>query len=110
MIRVCLVENEHLVREGLRALLALEAEISVVGEAADGRAAIDQGPAARVDVLVLDLRMPEVSGRQVLEGLGHRGGLPPTLVLTAFDQTWDRAQGARRGAEGDRRKRGTPAQ
>src|SRR5260370_1755888 len=104
MIRVFLVENEHLVREGLRALLALEAEISVGGEAADGRAAIDQVPAARVDVLVLDLRMPEVSGLQVLEELGQRGSLPPTRILTTFDQTWELAECVRRGARGYLRK------
>ncbi len=104
MIRVFLVENEHLVREGLRALLALEGEISVVGEAADGRAAIEQIPAAGVDVLVLDLRMPEVSGLQVLEELGRRECLPPTLILTTFDQTWELAECVRRGARGYLRK------
>src|SRR5258708_18894547 len=68
------------------------------------RSAIDQVPAARVDVLVLDLRMPEVSGLQVLEELGQRGSLPPTLILTTFDQTWELAECVRRGARGYLRK------
>jgi DNA-binding NarL/FixJ family response regulator len=104
VIRVFLVENEHLVREGLRALLALEAEISVVGEAEDGKAAIEQVPGARPDVLVLDLRMPEVSGLQVLEELSRQERLPPTLILTTFDQTWELAECVRRGARGYLRK------
>lgn len=104
MIKVFLVENENLVREGLRALLALESQISVVGEAAEGRAAIEQVPAARPDVLVLDLRMPEVSGLQVLEELARRESLPPTLILTTFDQTWELAECVRRGARGYLRK------
>jgi len=104
MIRVFLVENEHLVREGLRALLALGPEISVVGEAADGKAAIEEVPKAEPDVLVLDLRMPEVSGSQVLEELGRRNSLPPTLILTTFDQTWELAECVRRGARGYLRK------
>jgi DNA-binding NarL/FixJ family response regulator len=104
MIRVFVVENEHLVRKGLKALLALESEVSVVGEAAGGREAIEQVPAAAPDVLLLDLRMPEVSGLQVLEALGSGGALPPTLILTTFDQTWELAECVRRGARGYLRK------
>jgi DNA-binding NarL/FixJ family response regulator len=104
MIRVFLVEDENLVREGLGALLALEAEITVVGEAAGGREAIEQVPSANPDVLLLDLRMPEVSGLQVLKELGQSGALPPTLIVTTFDQTWDLAECVRRGARGYLRK------
>jgi DNA-binding NarL/FixJ family response regulator len=104
MIRVFLVENEHLVREGLRALLALEPEVKVVGEAAGGREAIEAVPRAQVNVLLLDLRMPEVSGLQVLEELGRQKALPPTLILTTFDQTWDLVESVRRGARGYLRK------
>lgn len=104
MIRVFLVENEHLVREGLRALLALEPQVTVVGEASGGREAIEQVSRKAVDVLLLDLRMPEVSGLQVLEELTRQDNLPPTLILTTFDQTWDLVECVRRGARGYLRK------
>src|SRR5262249_61697483 len=65
---------------------------------------IEEVPKAEPDVLVLDLRMPEVSGLQVLEELGRRNSLPPTLILTTFDQTWELAECVRRGARGYLRK------
>jgi len=104
MIRVFVVDNEQLGREGLRALLALRPEVLVVGEAASGKEAIEQVPPAKVDVLLLDLRMPEVSGLQVLEGLSQCQALPPTLILTTFDQTWELVECVRRGARGYLRK------
>lgn len=104
MIRVYLVENERLVREGIRALLAFAPEVTVVGEAADGRQALDALERTAVDVVVLDLRMPEVSGLEVLETLSGAEQRPPALILTTFDSTEDFLACVRAGARGYLRK------
>jgi DNA-binding NarL/FixJ family response regulator len=85
MIRVVLVDDQTLVRQGVRGLLELLPDIEVVGEASDGEEALETVPALNPDVLLLDIRMPRMSGIGVLEALRDRGTLPPTLVLTTFD-------------------------
>ena len=65
MIKVLLVDDQALVRAGFRMILDAESDVEVVGEAADGREAIDQVRALRPDVVLMDIRMPE------LDGLGH---------------------------------------
>jgi DNA-binding NarL/FixJ family response regulator len=85
MIRIVLAEDHTLVREGLRTLLGLVSDIELVGEACDGEEAIRLVHATRPDVLLLDMRMPHADGLQVMTELSSRGCLPPTLVLTTFD-------------------------
>lgn len=85
MIRVFLVEDQTLVREGLKSLLSLAEGVEVAGEAASPKEALEAIPAARPDVVLLDMRMPGGSGIDVLTGLGAARALPPTLVLTTFD-------------------------
>ena len=69
--RVVLVDDHELVREGLRALFARDAEFEVVGEAEDARTAVEQVAASRPDVVIMDVSLPDLSGieatRQVLE-------------------------------------------
>ena len=84
MIRVFLVEDETLVREGLRVLLRLAPGIEVVGEAIDGSEAVERIPAAQPDVVLLDVRLPKLDGIGVLRTLRDAGALPPTIVLTTF--------------------------
>ncbi len=84
-IRVLIVEDQTLVREGIRSLLSLSPEIEVAGEASDGESAIAQLPAVAPDVVLLDVRMPGLSGIDVLKKLSAEGRLPPTIVLTTFD-------------------------
>ena len=100
MIRVCVVEDQTLVRQGLCSLLALADDIEVVAEAADGAAAIAIIPQAAPDVVILDLRMPELDGLGVLAHLRARDALPPTLILTTFDDHELVLDGIRRGARG----------
>jgi DNA-binding NarL/FixJ family response regulator len=85
MIRIVLAEDHTLVREGLRTLLGLVSDIELVGEACDGEEAIRLVHATKPDVLLLDMRMPHADGLQVMTELSSRGCLPPTLVLTTFD-------------------------
>jgi DNA-binding NarL/FixJ family response regulator len=85
VIRVALAEDHTLVREGFRQLLALVADIALVGEAADGEQAIALVIEQRPDVLLLDMRMPKADGLAVITTLVARDCLVPTLVLTTFD-------------------------
>ena len=85
MIRVVLVDDQTLVRQGVRGLLDLVPDIEVVGEASDGEEALETVPRLKPDVLLLDIRMPRLSGIAVLDALREADALPPTLVLTTFD-------------------------
>jgi DNA-binding NarL/FixJ family response regulator len=100
MIRVILVDDQTIVRQGISSLLALADDIEVVGEAADGRAALDLIGATRPDVVLLDLRMPVLDGigtLRHLEGAQHR---PAVLVLTTFDDDDEVLAALREGAQG----------
>jgi DNA-binding NarL/FixJ family response regulator len=85
MIRVVLVDDQKLVRQGVRGLLELVPDIDVIGEASDGEEALTVVADLKPDVLLLDIRMPRMNGIAVLEALRAAGTLPPTLVLTTFD-------------------------
>ena len=100
MIRVFLVEDQAIVREGLCSLLDLVDDIEVVGEAADGEAAVAEIPAAEPDVVLLDLRMPKLDGLGVLDRLGRADQLPPTLILTTFDDDSSLLKAISTGAKG----------
>ena len=100
MIRVVLVEDEMLVRRGIRGLLNLGQEIDVVAEASDGEEAISVIREHRPDVVLLDVRMPKRSGIDVLEALRETGSLPPTILLTTFDDDEALLKGIRAGAKG----------
>ena len=100
MIRVALVDDQTRVRQGIRSLLALVDDLEVVCEAAGGREAVELLPAARPDVVLLDLRMPDLDGLSVLRELSARGELPPTLVLTTFDEDAAMLEALRQGARG----------
>jgi len=100
MIRVLLVDDQTLVRQGLRGLLHLVPDIEVIAEACDGEEAIALVPELRPDVLLLDIMMPRVDGISVLERLRDMGSLPPTLVLTTFDDGDAAISAIRAGARG----------
>jgi DNA-binding NarL/FixJ family response regulator len=80
-----LVDDQTLVRQGVRSLLALSSDIEVIAEAPDGETAVQQVPEVKPDVLLLDMRMPGMSGLDVLRKLKEQGTQPPTLILTTFD-------------------------
>jgi len=98
MIRVVLVDDERLIREGFRKLLELDGTIAVVGEAADADTAIALAGTLAYEVMLLDVRMPRGSGLDVLRALGERA--MATLVLTTFDDTELLLAAVRLGARG----------
>ena len=100
MIRVCLVEDQTLVRQGIRSLLELADEVTVVAEAGDGEAALGCIEQSRPDVLLLDIRMPKLDGIGVLKALANATYFPPTLILTTFDDDALVLQGLQAGARG----------
>jgi len=100
MIKVMLVDDQNLVRKGVRSLLELSEEIEVVAEAADGAEAIRMVQEIGPDVVLLDMRMPGMSGLDVLRDLAGKDRLPPTIILTTFDDDELLLAGIQAGARG----------
>jgi DNA-binding NarL/FixJ family response regulator len=100
VIRVLIADDQMLIRQGIRTLLEMDREISVVGEATDGVETVERVLSTPVDVLLLDVRMPQQDGIEVLRLLTARNALPPTLILTTFDDSDVVLDGIRAGARG----------
>ncbi|MGH1561819.1 response regulator [Mumia sp. DW29H23] len=100
MIRVALVDDQELVRDGFRAILDLEPDIAVVGAAADGVEALDVIATSAPDVVLLDVRMPRLGGLDVLRHLRESGSTVKVLVLTTFDLDEDVSRAFAAGASG----------
>jgi len=100
MIRVALIDDQTLVRRGIRALLELAGDIAVVAEAGDGVEGMAVIRRERPDVVLLDVRMPKASGLDLLRELRDAGELPPTILLTTFDDDEALLEGVRAGARG----------
>ena len=100
MIRLVLADDQTLVRHGIRALLALADGIEIVAEASDGDEALAAIRRARPDVVLLDVRMPRKTGVDVLRDLQAAGDLPPTILLTTFDDDEVLLDGVKAGAKG----------
>jgi DNA-binding NarL/FixJ family response regulator len=101
MIRVLLVDDQRLVRSGFRMILRAEAGIEVIGEASDGAEAVAAARELAPDVVLMDVRMPNVDGleatRQIVDG---SLGAPRVLVLTTFDLDEYVYEALRAGASG----------
>ena len=93
MIRVLIVDDHEVVRQGLRFVLEQEPDLVVVGECADGEAALAAIPAAAPDVVLLDMVMPGIGGMGVLHALREVDDGPVVIILTSFSDQ-DRAMDA----------------
>jgi DNA-binding NarL/FixJ family response regulator len=110
VIRTLLADDDGLVRSGLCALLCAEDDITVVGEAANGREAVNRARELEPDVVLMDVRMPQVDGVTAVREIVSWPRRPRVLVLTTFDldEVVDDALDA--GADGFLLKRATPEQ
>lgn len=100
MIQVGVVEDQTLVREGLKRLLLLTPDIRVTMDAADGRDGLRLLNEPSLQVLLLDLRMPEMDGIALLREAAHRKVKLPCILLTTFDDDEDILEAIRLGARG----------
>jgi len=104
MITVMLVDDHPILRQGLAGLLSLEDDIQVVGEATDGTSAVALAPQVRPDVVIMDLRLPGMSGsaatRQILAAAAGTGWRPHIIVLTTFEDDHSITDAIEAGATG----------
>ncbi|HEY5360575.1 MAG TPA: response regulator transcription factor [Streptosporangiaceae bacterium] len=85
MIRILIADDQPLVRSGLRSILGKQADLEVVGEAADGQAAVTAGRQLRPDVVLMDIRMPVLDGLAATRQLTLLDPPPKVVVLTTFE-------------------------
>ncbi len=97
-IRVLVVEDHHVVRQGLVALLSVVDGVEVVGQAADGEAALTEYAARHPDVTLIDLRLPKVSGVEVIQRVRDRHPHARFIVLTTYDGDEDIFRALQAGA------------
>jgi DNA-binding NarL/FixJ family response regulator len=100
VIRVVLVDDQHLVRAGFRMVLDYQSDMTVVGEASDGAEALRLLRTTPADVVVMDLRMPVLDGVTATRRICAAGPLPRVLVLTTFDTDEDAFAALQAGASG----------
>lgn len=99
-IRVALVDDHPIVREGLIKLLGLEGDIEIVGEASDGREVLALLEEKRPDVLLLDLRMPHVDGLETLQMIQRSEFKVKVIILTASEDKAEYIQAMKYGCAG----------
>lgn len=100
MIRVVLVDDQALFRAGVRMLVSSQPDMDVVGEAGDGREALEVIGRTRPDVVLMDIRMPVMDGLTATAELLAQPGPPRVVMLTTFDLDEAAARAIQRGASG----------
>ncbi|HUS05441.1 MAG TPA: response regulator transcription factor [Bryobacteraceae bacterium] len=99
-IRIVLADDHPIVRDGLRKLLSLEDDIDVVGEASDGREVLQVVQDTDPDIVILDLRMPNLDGLSALQALQQTHKKTKVIVLTASDDKGEFVQAMKLGCSG----------
>jgi DNA-binding NarL/FixJ family response regulator len=111
VIRVLIADDHELMRGGLRAMLDVQEDMEVVGEAEDGVKAVDEAIRLHPDVVIMDIRMPRLDGIEATKRLGTQGERAPrVLVLTTFDLDEYVYEALRAGAGGFMLKDAPPSQ
>jgi DNA-binding NarL/FixJ family response regulator len=100
MIKVLLVDDQTLIRQGIRLLLEIEPDIQVVGQAANGREALQQVAASQPDVVLMDVRMPEMDGVAATRELSLHHPEVKVIILTTFEDDETVFEGLKAGARG----------
>ncbi|KST62077.1 response regulator [Mastigocoleus testarum] len=100
MIKVLLVDDQHLIRQGLKALLELETDLQIVGEAENGKEAIRVIPQLEPDVVMMDIRMPVMDGVAATKEIQQNFSNIKVLVLTTFDDDEYVTKALQNGATG----------
>lgn len=99
-VRVVIADDEALVRSGFAMILDTQPDIEVVGQAADGREAVEQAHHLRPDVVLMDIRMPELNGLDATRRIQEAGIEARVLVLTTFDGDRNVYEAIKAGASG----------
>jgi two-component system NarL family response regulator len=99
-IKVLIVDDHRVVRLGVKAIVEAEADMEVVGEAADGPGALAAYEAHRPDIVLLDLRLPGMTGPEVIAALRQRDPEAKIIVLTSYDADEDVYRAVQAGARG----------
>jgi DNA-binding NarL/FixJ family response regulator len=99
-IRILLVEDQTLMRQGLRTLLELEPGLKVIGEAPDGQAGVKMALQERPDIILMDVQMPKMNGVEATAAICGVWPAAKVIILTTFDRDDYVFQGVRAGAVG----------
>ena len=99
-MKIFLVEDQQLVLEGLKGLLALHEDVAIVGEANDGAAAMERIPEVLPDLVLSDMRMPRLDGLGLIRALAARALAIPVVLLTTFDDAAVFDEAVRAGTKG----------
>ena len=100
MIRIAVIDDQTLVRQGIVSLLSLAADLSVVAQAANGAGIVELVQQQQVDVVLMDIQMPQVSGIDALHLLNQAQNKVPVIILTTFDDNDRVLQAMQAGARG----------
>jgi DNA-binding NarL/FixJ family response regulator len=110
VIKVLVADDQPLARNGLQAMLGAQEDIEIVGEAEDGAQAVEEALRLRPDVVLMDIRMPNLDGIEATRRIQEHAGAPKVLVLTTFDLDEYVYEALRAGAGGFLLKDAPPGQ
>ncbi|MCS7461936.1 response regulator transcription factor [Paenibacillus doosanensis] len=99
-IKVLLADDQTMIRQGFGYVIGLQADMQLVGEASDGREAVERTAELRPDVVLMDIQMPRMSGIEAIQQIMSRWPETKTVILTTFDDQEYIYQGIRAGAVG----------